>query len=314
MNNIPAVIAGSGRSGTTWVLDVIAQANGLRTIFEPFHPIGVPAAKLFAHRYVRDDEYCPDLKAFMDKVFSGNLKSLWANYRVRPDRLKPDLANLGSLKANYKKLVVHYLKHGKVSTRKKIIVKFIRANLMFGWLSKNYQPRIILLVRHPGAVAASKMQLGGPDWSHEKTLKVYMENEKLLYDYLYKVKDKIFKPSSPIVGHTVVWCIENMIPLLEAQKKGYCVTFYEDLILNGQKEWRRIMNFLSLNAVPDREILFRPSQQASREMRIKTFNHDQVTKWMNNFSKSDLAEIQRILKIFEVPFYSAFEPTPIAKI
>jgi len=33
------LIAGSGRSGTTWVLDALADANDLRPVFEPLHPM-----------------------------------------------------------------------------------------------------------------------------------------------------------------------------------------------------------------------------------------------------------------------------------
>ena len=79
MNNSPIIIAGSGRSGTTWVLDAIAGSNRLRTVFEPLHPAGVPEAKAFANKHVRDDADEPDLKLFMDKVFSGKLKGIWPN-------------------------------------------------------------------------------------------------------------------------------------------------------------------------------------------------------------------------------------------
>ena len=163
MNNAPIIIAGSGRSGTTWVLDAIANANNLRTIFEPLHPIGVPVAKPFANRYVRDDANEPELKFFMDKVFSGVFKSLWANYRVRPDRLHLTYHQSGSLrhklgflKHNYKKLAIHYCRYHKVKFSN-LIVKFTRANLMLGWLSKNYSAKILLIVRHPGAVVHSKI-------------------------------------------------------------------------------------------------------------------------------------------------------------
>ena len=85
----PLIIAGLGRSGTTWILDSLAEANGLATLFEPLHPNAVPHAKFFSNRYVRDDSYEPELSKFMDKVFSGDLRSVWAKYRVRPDSLLP---------------------------------------------------------------------------------------------------------------------------------------------------------------------------------------------------------------------------------
>jgi len=313
MNNAPLIIAGSGRSGTTWVLDAIAQSNNLRTIFEPLHPNAVPEAGRFANCYIRDDEHRPELKAFMDKIFSGNLRSLWANYRIRPERLRIKFNKPGTLVYNYK-LLLHYLKYRKASHHKGLIVKFIRANLMLGWLSMMYQPKIILLMRHPGAVAASKMKLGGPNWSHEGILKLYLKDEKLFSDYLYRFKDIIVKQLSPVEGHTIMWCIENMIPLQEAQNKNYCLVFYENLILNSKQEWRRIIDFLGLKGVPNKDMLICPSQQVSSEMREKTFDEKQIGRWMNNFNKKQLAEIDEILKIYDVPFYRAFDPLPIQNI
>ena len=81
------VIAGAGRSGTTWILDAIAEANQAKTIFEPLHPDGVSEAGRFCNRYVPEYSLNPALKGFMDNVFSGKLNSIWANYRMRPDRL-----------------------------------------------------------------------------------------------------------------------------------------------------------------------------------------------------------------------------------
>ena len=77
----PLIIAGSGRSGTTWVLDAIAYANGLRTVFEPLHPQGVRKARGFAYRYVEDTASEPELAAFLTHIFTGQLRCLWTKYR-----------------------------------------------------------------------------------------------------------------------------------------------------------------------------------------------------------------------------------------
>lgn len=311
MNNAPLIIAGSGRSGTTWVLDAIAESNDLRTIFEPLNPNAVPEAGRFANCYVRDDEHRMELKAVMDKIFSGNLKSLWANYRIRPERLRIKSNKPGTLVFSYKLLLLHYFKYRKANHYKGLIVKFIRANLMLGWLFKMYHPKIIFLMRHPGAVIASKMKLGGPNWSHESILKLYLEDEKLFSDYLFSYKDIIFKDLSPVTAHAIIWCIENMIPLQEAQKKHYCLVLYENLILNRQQEWRRIIDFLGLRGIPNKEVLIRPSQQVSMEMKEKTFDEKQIGRWMNSFSQNQLNGLDETLKIFDVPFYRAFDPIPI---
>ena len=319
LKNAPIIIAGSGRSGTTWVLDAIARANNLRTIFEPLNPAGIPSAKHFANMYVRDNADFPELKHFMDKVFSGNLKSLWANYRIRPDRLRlnmhkpePLKQKLGTLKYNYKMFVTNYLRYYKDKS-KSLAVKFIRSNMMLGWLCANYGAKTLLVVRHPGAVIASKIRLGGPNWQYEPVLKQYCKDQLLAKDYLHKFKDILARSLSPVEGHAVVWCIENALQVCNAERNGQTLVFYEDLFINSSTEWRRIIKSLDLMHLPDEEIIAKPSQQVSKEMSNKTFDSRQVGKWMNDFSKKQLIELDGILKIFNVSFYTAFDPVPIRK-
>ena len=316
INNNPIIIAGSGRSGTTWVLDSIAEANNLRTIFEPFNPMAVPFAKAYANRYLRDDADQPELKLFLDKVFSGRHKSLWANYRIHPDRLYPDYYKSGSLKdrlasfkSNYKKLFVHFFKYHKVKSGN-IIVKFIRTNLMLGWISKNYSPRVLLLLRHPGAVIASKLNLGGPNWQHEIILKQYKENKQLLDDYLYRFKDAFRRSLSPVAAHTVIWCIENALPIANAEKNGYFVVYYENLIANPEIEWKRIINTFGLKHLPGNEMLSQPSQQVSREMKEEIFDLNQISRWTKKFNQQQLDEIDQILNIFGISIYRTTDPMP----
>ena len=182
---------------------------------------------------------------------------------------------------------------------------------MLGWLSKNYHAKIVYLVRHPCAIVASKLRLKGPGWSHEGLLKLYLGDQALWNDYLHNFKEVISNPYAEIEGHTLLWCIENMIPLTRSDKKNTLTVFYEDLILNGQREWKCIWDFLDLNGIPGLESISRPSQQTSYDMKDKVFDSNQLTKWTKDFTRDELLQIDRILNIFQVPFYSAWEPKPI---
>jgi|LGOV01.1.fsa_nt_gb hypothetical protein len=316
MTNIPIIVAGSGRSGTTWVLDAIAKANNLRTIFEPLHPIGVIWAKPFANKYVRDDAEEPELKLSMDKVFSGRFRSLWANCRIRPDRLRLQAGSLSHklcfLRYWYKRLITHYIRYHKVKSDR-IIVKFIRANLMLGWLSNNYESKILLILRHPGAVVASKMRLGGPDWQVD-VLKQYCHDKQLMEDHLSRLKNLLTRPLSPVASHTAIWCIENALAIDCVKKYGHCTVFYENLVLYADSEWERIIRSLDLKHVPDNDMLIRPSQQTSKDTKRQAFDHNHVSRWMKSFSKQQLGEIDAILKTFEICIYSAFDSMPVERV
>lgn len=312
----PIVIAGSGRSGTTWVLDCIAEPNGLRTVFEPLHPQAVPEALQFANRYVSPDFVDKNLKEFIELIFSGNLQSIWTNYRIRPDRIKPSPLALSSPKdikkliTQYKKMVSNYFYYKKIKSDM-LAVKFIRANLMLGWLEKNFNIRMLFVVRHPCAVLASILKLGKA-WDDEALL-IYRNDQALINDYLHKYDHFLNRRLTKIESHTAIWCIENMLPLFQ-QKSHKIIASYENLVVNGNDEWQQVVTALGLSKTPSAHYLAQPSQQASREMREKKFDKNQIGKWKNHFSNDDLKKIQNVLDVFEVTIYNAFNAFPISSI
>src|SRR5687767_15336878 len=91
------LVAGSGRSGTTWILDALAAANGLRPVFEPLHPLVSPVGRQFAHRYVGTDELRPELEDFLDETINRGRLPLWTKYRTLSRWLAPPASELASV-------------------------------------------------------------------------------------------------------------------------------------------------------------------------------------------------------------------------
>jgi len=321
----PLIIAGSGRSGTTWILDSIAESNGLSTIFEPLNPILVKQAKPFAFQYYREESNYPDLARFMEKVFSGKFKNLWANYRINSSKLLPwtnfttfikndrNPFNHGKAKLKYFMKSLNYYKKYRRKATDRFIVKFIRANLMLGWLSKNFRAKIILLIRHPAAVVASRLHLIGPnrDWGTSATLELYRKNSFLYEDFLHKYDNILYKPLSLVATLALLWCIENVIPLQKAQSIGHSTLFYEHLIDDPKFYVPKAVNALGLNTVPDQKILLKPSEQTASFMRNGSFGKSQLTRWQKFLNKEQMSDIQQILDRFEFTLYNVeqFMPT-----
>ncbi len=306
----PIVIAGSGRSGTTWVLDVLAEANGLQTIFEPLHPQAVPGAERFADRYIGEDVRDDALRKFMDRVFEGNCSKWWTKYRIRQDQLVPAWADISSFHRakhfvdRYRQAYINYYRYRNNAARP-LIVKFIRSNLMMGWLGNNYNTKNAFVVRHPGAVVASKLRLG---WAYDRPLIGHMKDRALVNAYLYNYMSYLEKTLNPIEAHTAIWCIENVIPLLEFSKKGWPIIFYERLIVNGQTEWASLVKQLGLEKSPLTESVARPSQQTCRT----GWGESSIESWRTQFTSAQLDQIQSVLNVFGVTVYKAREATPIS--
>lgn len=322
----PKIIAGSGRSGTTWILDCLAESNKLATIFEPLHPKCVPSARKFADRYIREEDSVPELQKLIEKIFSGNLKSIWTNYRIRPDRFQPwsdnpafqhpnnNLFSKGQiLLSGYKKFFYNYIKYRKKTGS--IIVKFIRANLMLGWISKKFDAKIVLVVRHPASVISSRLRLiekdGNIDWGVKNSLQNYWNDYNFREDYLQKYEELFKSKLSLTTELAVIWCIENKIPIIKAQKNGHCVIFYEDLITNPQQNWKLIVKSLELKNIPDWEIYRKPSHEASEEINNNVSHYHQLNKWKSYLKNDQIFEIDKILKKFNITIYNIKEAMPI---
>jgi hypothetical protein len=63
---------GSGRSGTTWVSDMLNYQRGYREMIEPFRPLLIEEMKFLSlNQYVRPGTDFSQLDEIADRVFSG---------------------------------------------------------------------------------------------------------------------------------------------------------------------------------------------------------------------------------------------------
>ncbi len=204
-------LAGSGRSGTTWVSGIINHRNGFRLVFEPFHPDRVGVCKNFRRKqYLRPDDRREEYLEAARRVLTGRIRSPWT------DRLN-------------RKFVV-----------RRRLIKDIRANLLLGWMRENFPGMpIIVLLRHPCAVAASRLALG---W--RANLSEMMEQDELVEDFLGPVEADIRAARDDFERHVFSWCIENYVPLRQFGPEEIYLAFYENLVARPEDEIPRLFAFL----------------------------------------------------------------------
>ena len=201
-------LAGSGRSGTTWVAGVINYRNGYRLVFEPFHPGKVGICGSFRRKqYLRPDDRREEYLGPARRILTGGLRGFWT------DRFN-------------RKLVA-----------RRRLIKDIRANLLLGWLGENFPGMpIVLLMRHPCAVAASRLELGWRD-----NLSEIMAQEELVEDFSLPVEAGI---RDAFERHVFSWCIENYVPLRQFAPGEIHLAFYENFLVRPEDEVGRLFAFL----------------------------------------------------------------------
>lgn len=203
-------LAGSGRSGTTWLSGLLNHDSRYRLIFEPFHPGKVAGFRPFASKqYLRPGDRREAFLGPAREVVTGRLRSGWAD-------------------------------RGGALVARRRLVKEIRANLLLGWLSESFPGMpIVLLVRHPCAVVASRLALGWRD-----NLDETMAQGDLVADHLLPVEEHIRAARDPFERHLFVWCIDNHVPLRQFRPGAIHLCFYENLVLDPEPELRRLFRFV----------------------------------------------------------------------
>jgi hypothetical protein len=262
------LLSGSGRSGTTWLANIITASHGFGYIFEPFDHRKVKEAKHLPLRtYMRPEENYPERAEFVKRVLSGKIHNSWTD------------------RDNKNFFVWKYL------------VKSIRANLMLAWIDRNFHCPIIYLIRHPCAVVLSKIK---SNW--DTHLEIFLEQNELMRDYLNGFKKIIRAAKNPLQKHTVMWCIENLIPLDQFKRYNWIICTYEGLCNNKEKEVDRIFARLGLKRTKQVNSAINNFYQTRKDSAVRV-GKNPVCDWKNQLSKKDVADILGIVDDFGIKLY-----------
>ena len=309
------LIVGSGRSGTTWVQDALAAANGLRPVFEPLHPAVSRVGAQYAYRALDENEPHPALERHFVQACAGEDHRMWTRYRGRRDLLLPALHELHSLDEfnrlfrRWRKFLADLPPLVEAGRRHVPLVKCIRANLMLGWLSRHLRARIVLIVRHPGAVIESQYRLGRV-WDPEPVLQRFRDDSHLHELTRQRYRKLLSRRLSRIEALATVWVIENQTALASASTHAVEVVYYELLRSCPDREWGRIANALDLQSIPGEAVRGRPSQQSSTGGRPLAAASTDSPRWLRSLTSDQVASIQGVLDEAECDLYSMSQPEP----
>ena len=254
-------LAGTGRSGTTWLGGLVNHDRSYRNVFEPFHPGRVEGFGGFrSKQYLRPGDRREEFLAPARRVLSGEARSGWTD------------------------------RGGALLARRRL-VKDVRANLLLGWMAENFPGMpIVLLLRHPVAVVSSRLALGWGD-----NLSETMGQEELVEDHLLPMEGEILAARDPFERHLFLWCIDNYVPLRQFPPGGLHLCFYEDLLLDPEPELRRL--FASLGRDFDARVLQRLGRPSPTSRRGAP-REDPIGGWRRGVTGRRLERAVEILSLF----------------
>lgn len=267
------LLAGSGRSGTTWVAELINAAHDHRVIFEPFDARfneDWPVTRRFAPPGTDD----PVLEAAARQALDGTLSNRWVD------------AHNTAIRPQYR------------------LVKAIRANLALGWMGERFpELRIVFLMRHPLAVARSRQQMGwGP------ALDQLLAQDALLA-FLGDRAAPLHREQDPFLQHVLLWCVENAVALAHLPAGAHTV-YYERLCTEPVAEARALFAALH-RPVPANleEAVSRPSQLA-RDHSAVLLGARPVDAWAGKIDAATVDAAMRYLTLFGLDTVYGPDPQP----
>jgi hypothetical protein len=260
-------VAGTARSGTTWLAALLASGGRCRVLFEPFHTRKVPAYRGFHYfQYMRPGEENDHLLSFAREVMTGGIRNRWID------------------------------RHAEVLRPNRRLIKEIRANLLLKWLHDRFpEVPILLILRHPCAVVASRLQLG---WATDSDIESFLAQPKLVADFLDRRMDLVRRATTDAEKHALVWCLSYLVPLTQFAPGEVERVYYEDLCLRPEIELPRLYRTLGLSQ--DEAVLDtadRPSLTSRSRSAVVT-GEDRISRWRKLLPARDAEAVISLVESF----------------
>jgi hypothetical protein len=276
------IVAGTGRSGTTWVAKLISSQLPGRVMFEPFYSRLVPDFAAFNYfQYMRPDEEDQELQAYCQRVFTGAIRRPWIDRMV--DTLVSRLR----------------------------IIKEIQANLFLKWIHQRFpEIPLLFLIRHPCAVVKSRMRLA---WDTDGDIGPFLAQPDLVADHLADKLEVIASATTPEQKHAVVWCVRNLVPLRQFTAGELPIIFYENLCTQPEIEIPRV--FQSIGQPHDQSLfrlLDRPAPTATGDSAVMRLRgHHKLARWQSQLSPRQVDGILSIVEAFGLDYLYGDSLVPI---
>jgi hypothetical protein len=273
-------VAGSGRSGTTWLSELLLAGTRRRYVFEPLSrnlALTAPFHREYGKLYLRPDGDYPEHFLAMRAVLTGRVRSRWT------ERFNRRLFADGRL------------------------VKEIRANLLLGWLQHNFPGMpLVLLLRHPCAVAASFVREGWRGRLDELLVQpdlcaAHLTAEQL--DVLSRLaRGSLFERALGL------WCVETRVALREVRQGAY-VLCYEQLLWSPEYALASLLDWLGRGADLDR-VLARVGRDSATTRGARVLSLTRISGWRREITDYQLQTALAVLRVFNLDGLYGEHPLP----
>jgi hypothetical protein len=295
----PVVIMGFGRSGTTWVSDIVSKSLGGLVLFEPFHPAVQGKQEAYRFAYASGD------KGMFGQALRHSTAALQGEIRARwllRNHLPKDLDHSDPV-------------FEEILWRECAIIGFkeIRLNGMLPWFRRENKHKLLFVIRHPLSVLASIKKRSrfwlefGFEEHYAKFVAETFNNEALAGASIQDKRFWLGKVTSELEKSALMWAVTHELLLQDLLADDVYLLEYEKLYRDPFVETSRMLTFLGHEG---RSLhpswLFTPSMTTHRTLHGAKDMGNYLAAgerffWKDTLTETELHMIRPILESFACP-------------
>lgn len=282
------LLLGVARSGTRWLATALGEAEGTRLVKEPDN---VNAHNYVPYPLIDADAAAPHLRALWDLSFAARVPTgEFPDWRLRAGRLAlrmpptirdPLLHRAAQMIAALPGRAQH------------VVVKSIYANFIVEWLLRNYDPKVVVIQRHPLNVVSSwlELDLSGFD------LLTRQELRQLYLDRLNIPRQTAETTRLQLVARWVGLLTTVLGEHLERHPQWLLVT-HEDLCADPENGIRATCDRLGLTWSDRIAHFLAQSNRPGEGFSNVRITREQSTRWRKRLTDAQVDEIEAELARF----------------
>ncbi len=273
-------ILGDGRSGTTWLMEILNFDNRYRVLWEPFWGFEFdPPLPQNSHFPFPDS---PGLRNQLSRAFGGSYISR------RVTNAFPRLLYRG------------------------LLVKDINSHLIIAKILEAVPDlRMVYIVRHPFAVAMSKelhSQTGRFDWLTKPSYFTKQSDRirSTLVDQL-DLLEEIERQNNPRLIRVAVWCILHTMVFIACRKTPFEFVLYEHMVSDPDTEVRDLFNRLGFgrrHSIYEDTVRLRFREKSRTTIGANSIKATRrgIPSWQEMWSDKDVEQGLDLLTAFELDY------------
>jgi len=299
----PILVTGSPRSGTTFVGRMLALSPAVHYIHEPFHPRF--GTEVTAARFGRFYTYLEDGSA--NAVLKPLARTMALHYDLGPALRR------ARRPADASRAVRQWHEFNRARGRgARALVKDPAALFSSEWLADTFQMKVIVMIRHPAAVAASYKRLG---WEIEPRFGAFLSQptlvDRLLADHSDEIRAFARDVHPPLQRLALRWkLMYHAVDQFRSRRPEWTYLRYEDLAAEPVAALRDVYRRFDLVfSTAARDQIVAMTSSANRALSspdqwpAPIDSRASITKWRSMLSASEIDAVRSIVQPVSDKFY-----------